>query len=180
MSRFIPSLAVVSVLLIAPLSTTAQVNPDALTTTRICSALPRQSEPVITVGQDTSRGRYLGQIYETGQTSMISPNAGPQLPLRPSPEVAVAGASLSPLTVRAALAFADAQGFWKLPSSSAASAMDAKGFFLNSHQDFISIHLPCRQHTVSFKTGEGPKPFKELHSLLMDLLQDPPNVAIQD
>lgn len=179
MSRFIPSLAVVSVLLIAPLSK-AQSHPDAPTTTRNCSTLPRQSEPVITVGQDTSRGRYLGQIYWSGQTSTISPSTGPQLPLRPSPEVAVAGSSLSPLTVRAVIAFADAQGFWSLPHSSAASAMDAKGFFLTSNQNFISINLPCRQHTVSFKDGRDPQQFKELHSLLMDLLQAPSNVAIRD
>lgn len=179
MRCFVPFLAVLSFLSLAPLSA-AQPKPNSLPNARLCSDLTRQSEPVIMVGQDTSRGRYLGQIYWSGQTSKIYPSSGPQFPLRPSSEVGVAGSSLSPMTVRAAIAFADAQGFWKLPSSSAASAMDAKGFFLNSNQEFISIHLPCRQHTVSFKTGEGPQPFKVLHSLLMDLLRDPPNVAIQD
>jgi hypothetical protein len=176
MRRFIPFLAIFSVLSLAPLSA-AQPKPGSSANTGSCSDLAHHIEPVITVGQDTSQGRFLGNIYENGQTSMISPNAGPHLPLRPWPEVAVVGSPLSPLTVRALVAFADAQGFWRLPSSSAASATDAQGFFLNGNQNFISINLPCRQHTVSFKDGGDPQKFKELHSRLMDLLRDPNNGA---
>jgi len=177
MRRFIPFLAVVSVLSLAPLST-AQSKPGSSANTCSCSDLAHHNEPVILVGQDKSQGRFLGKIYGSGQTSMISPNAGPQLSFRPSPEVAVAGSSLSPLTVRALIAFAEAQGFWRLPSSSTASPTDAKGFFLSSNQNFISIHLSCREHTASFERGEGPEQFKTLHSLLIDLLRKPSNDAV--
>lgn len=171
MKRCVTSLTVVALVSTAP-AAAAQPQVGSLNHPQTCSNLNQQEEPIIIFGQETSRGRYLGNIYSHGRTSIILPSAKKQLPLRPSPEVALEGSPISPLTIPALISMAEVKGFWKLPSSSTASSLDAKGFFRPNNKNFITIDLPCRKHTVSFTVGTEPKQFAELYSLLKDLLHE--------
>lgn len=138
-----------------------------------CTNLTKLQEPVITLVEDDSRGRYIGQIYWDGQVYTATPSSIiKRLPIpNSSPEPLVKGNRLSPLTVQALLRLADREGFWQLPSSNIGSAVDAQGFFLASYRNSIIISLPCARRTVGFKSNAVPQRFKELYSLLKDLLR---------
>lgn len=170
MKLFAIPLTTLAIILTAPFSL-AQSKESSINCLQAYSDSAYQNEPVIIFGQDTSRGRYLGKIAPQGRTTITRQTSGKGLPLRPLPEIFIQDSPISQLTIQALISFADAKGFWRLPSSSAGSALDSKGFFLPNNKDFITINLPCRKHTVSFKVGKGPSQFIELHSLLKDLLR---------
>lgn len=170
MNRFIALLTTLTLFLAEPLSA-GQSKKSAPNNPQACPGLDNQKEPVIIFGRETNHGRYLGKIDPQGRTSITRQTSGKGLPLRRLPEISIEDSPISQLTIQALISFADAKGFWRLPNSSAGSDLDSKGFFLPNNKDFITINLPCRKHTVSFKVGKGPSQFIELHSLLKDLLR---------
>ena len=163
--RFLTALTFL--LLLLPRAVSA--NPQASTID--CKNLNNLQEPVITLIEDDSRGRYIGKIYSDGRVYTQKPSLVIKLPIpTSSPEPVVERNRLSPLTVQALLRLANAEGFWQLPSSNIGSAVDAQGFFLASYRNSLIISLPCARRTVGFKSNAVPQPFKELYSLLKDLL----------